>query len=101
MAFMECFIRSSVLGKACNINVLMPQHYEADGITPGKRQEYKVLYLLHGLSDDYSAWMRRTSIERYMGNLPVVVVMPDAGRSFYTDMKHGLKYWTFISEELP
>lgn len=101
MAFMECFIRSSVLGKACNINVLMPQHYETDGITPGKRQEYKVLYLLHGLSDDYSSWMRRTSIERYMGNLPVVVVMPDAGRSFYTDMKHGLKYWTFISEELP
>ena len=101
MAFMECFIRSSVLSKACNINVLMPQNYEADGITPGKRQEYKVLYLLHGLSDDYSSWMRRTSIERYMGNLPVVVVMPDVGRSFYTDMKHGLKYWTFISEELP
>ena len=101
MALMECFIRSSVLSKACNINVLVPQHYEADGVTPGKRQEYKVLYLLHGLSDDYSSWLRRTSIERYIGTLPVVVVMPDAGRSFYTDMKHGLKYWTFISEELP
>ena len=101
MAFMQCFIRSSVLGKGCNVNVLIPQHYEADGITPGGRQTYKVLYLLHGLSDDYSSWMRRTSIERYLGNLDVVAVMPDVDRSFYTDMKYGLKYWTFISEELP
>ena len=98
---MQCFIRSAVLGKGCNVNVIVPQNYETDGITPGKRREYKVLYLLHGLSDDYSSWLRRTSIDRYLDNLDVVAVMPDADRSFYTDMKHGQKYWTFISEELP
>ena len=101
MALMQCFIRSAVLGKGCNVNVIVPQNYETDGITPGKRREYKVLYLLHGLSDDYSSWLRRTSIDRYLDNLDVVAVMPDADRSFYTDMKHGQKYWTFISEELP
>lgn len=101
MALMQCIIRSAALGKGCNVNVIVPQHYEADGITPGKRREYKVLYLLHGLSDDYSSWLRRTSIERYLDNLDVIAVMPDVDRSFYTDMKHGLKYWTFISEELP
>lgn len=101
MALMQCFISSAVLGKGCNVNVIVPQHYEANGTTPGKRREYKVLYLLHGLSDDYSSWLRRTSIERYLSNLDVVAVMPDVDRSFYTDMKHGLKYWSFISEELP
>lgn len=101
MALMQCFIRSAVLGKGCNINVFVPQRYEADGTTPGKRREYKVLYLLHGLSDDYSSWLRRTSIERYLDDLDVVVIMPDADRSFYTDMKQGPRYWSFISEELP
>ena len=101
MAFMQCYIRSSVLGKGCNLNVLIPQAYEADGVTPKTRQTYKVLYLLHGLSDDYSSWMRRTSIERYLEKYNIVAVMPDVDRSFYTDMKKGLKYWQFISEELP
>ena len=98
---MQCSLRSAVLGKGCNVNVIVPQNYESDNLTPGKRREYKVLYLLHGLSDDYSSWLRRTSIERYLDNQGVVAVMPDVDRSFYTDMKHGLKYWTFISEELP
>ena len=101
MAFMQCYIRSSVLGKGCNLNVLLPQAYEADGVTPKARQTYKVLYLLHGLSDDYSSWMRRTSIERYLEKYNVAAIMPDVDRSFYTDMKKGLKYWQFISEELP
>jgi S-formylglutathione hydrolase FrmB len=27
--------------------------------------------------------------------------MPEVHRSFYTDMVHGGKYWTYVSEELP
>ena len=27
--------------------------------------QLKVLYLLHGLNDDYTKWVRRTPIERY------------------------------------
>ena len=67
----------------------------------GKRKTFPVLYLLHGLSDDHTIWQRRTSIERYVAGMDLVVVMPNAHRSFYTDMKHGGKYWTFLSEELP
>lgn len=36
-----------------------------------------------------------------MASLGLAVVMPEVGRSFYTDMAAGSKYWTFISEELP
>ena len=44
-----------------------------------------VLYLLHGLSDDDTIWLRRTSIERYVAPLGLAVVMPQVHRSFYTD----------------
>ena len=31
----------------------------------------------------------------------LAVIMPAVHRSFYTDMAHGYRYWTYISEELP
>ena len=60
-----------------------------------------MLYLLHGLSDDDTIWLRRTSIERYVAPLGLAVVMPQVHRSFYTDEAYGGRYWTFLSEELP
>ena len=60
-----------------------------------------VLYLLHGLSDDDTIWLRRTSIERYAAPLGLAVVMPQVHRSFYHDQAYGGAYWTFLSEELP
>jgi putative tributyrin esterase len=60
-----------------------------------------VLYLLHGLSDDDTIWMRHTSIERYAAELGLAVVMPQVHRSFYADEVHGMRFWTFLSEELP
>lgn len=61
----------------------------------------KVLYLLHGLSDDASAWQRYTSIETLAAAYGLVVVMPSFGRSFYTDMPNGQAYFTYLTEELP
>jgi S-formylglutathione hydrolase FrmB len=78
------------------MNVIIPQ-----GGPSAKNRKYPVLYLLHGHSDDHTIWMRRTSIERYVEGMGLAVVMPAVNRSFYTDMKYGYKYWTFISEELP
>ncbi len=105
MAFLECHFHSDVLAKACTMNVVVPQ-VSATQIGMGSaatagRKDYPVLYLLHGLSDDQSIWMRRTSIERYAAQYQLVVVMPDGGRSFYTDMETGGRYWTFLSQELP
>jgi putative tributyrin esterase len=56
---------------------------------------------LHGRGDDHSTWLRQTSIERYVSERNLAVVMPSVHLSYYTDMVHGNKYWTFISEELP
>lgn len=61
----------------------------------------KVLYLLHGLSDDASAWQRYSSVEILASTYGLVVVMPSAGRSFYADLPNGQNYFTYLTEELP
>ena len=103
MAFINCCFKSVLLGKAVNLNAVIPQRIWNREHRYGETssQRYRVIFLLHGLSDDYSAWMRYTSIERYANEYNVAVIMPDGGRSFYTDAANGFPYWSFISEELP
>jgi len=92
MAFVQCDFFSDVLQLSVSMNVVLPQPI---------RPSYPTLYLLHGMSDDHTIWMRRTSIERYADEYGLAVVMPAVGRSYYTDMAIGYRYWTFISEEVP
>lgn len=103
MAFLQVEFFSEVLGKAMSMNVLLPQTTAGQIGVEGKNRDttYPTLYLLHGMSDNHSAWMRYTSIERYAKERGLAVVMPNADLSFYTDMAHGGKYFKFISEELP
>lgn len=106
MALIQCNFHSNALGLACSMNVILPQSAgnsqigmtSAAGDAPAGPP---VLYLLHGLSDDHTTWLRRTSIERYAAPRGLAVVMPAVNRSFYSDMASGPRYWTFISEELP
>jgi putative tributyrin esterase len=103
MAFLDVHCFSDALGLSVSFYVLLPQQATRQiGVAGGeKRAQYATLYLLHGLSDDHTIWLRRTSIERYAAAKNLAVVMPAAGRSFYQDMANGAKYWTFLSEELP
>ncbi|MFC0332565.1 alpha/beta hydrolase [Paenibacillus sepulcri] len=103
MALIQCDFYSEALGLSTSMNVILPQTtYSQIGMeTQSHGNKHRTLLLLHGLSDDHTIWLRRTSIERYVAPLGLAVVMPAAGRSFYTNMVSGLDYWTFISEELP
>jgi S-formylglutathione hydrolase FrmB len=103
MAHLRCEFFSETLALSTSMTVLLPQPSSGqigmvgatgDGPPP-------VLYLLHGLSDDDTIWLRRTSIERYAAPLGLAVVMPQVHRSFYTDEAYGGRFWTFLSEELP
>jgi S-formylglutathione hydrolase FrmB len=82
---------SGVLGKATSTTVLLPD---------GGKPPFAVFYLLHGLSDDHSIWLRRTRIEEYAKRWPLIVVMPDGGRGFYTRGEDGPDYARHIGEEL-
>ncbi len=61
---------------------------------------FPTLYLLHGLTEDFTAWIRKSSIERYASARNLAVVMPDADASFYTDMACGKDYFKFLNGEL-
>lgn len=103
MALMHVDFFSDVLGMSMNMDVILPQQTSGQIGMEGKAQsgKYKTMYLLHGMSDDHTTWQRRTSIERYVSSLGIAVVMPTTHLGFYTDTTYGMRYWTFISEELP
>ncbi len=103
MALINCDFFSEVLGLSTSMCVILPQNTKNQIGMKGSssKDKYPVLYLLHGLSDDHTIWQRRTSIERYVADKGIAVIMPNAGRSFYTDMDHGYNYFTFLTEELP
>jgi len=80
------------------LNIILPDPGKMGDLPVAKR---KVLYLLHGLSDDASAWQRYSSIETVAAGYGLVVVMPSVGRSFYIDQPNGQKYFSYLTEELP
>jgi putative tributyrin esterase len=80
------------------LNIILP---DPGRMGAGPLAKRRVLYLLHGLGDDASAWQRYTSIETLAAAYGLVVVMPSAGRSFYTDQPNGQKYFTYLTGELP
>lgn len=101
---LRCDFYSEALELSTSMTVLLPQETATQIGMPGVVRPHgtPVLYLLHGLSDDDTIWLRRTSIERYVAELGLAVVMPQVHRSFYTDLPHGRgRYWEFLSEELP
>jgi S-formylglutathione hydrolase FrmB len=103
MVRLRCDFFSEVLELGTTMTVLLPQPAAGQiGVTAAVRAaDPPVLYLLHGLTDDDTAWTRYSNIERYAGPLGLAVVMPQVHRSFYADEAHGAKFWTFLSEELP
>lgn len=93
MARFDITFSSWALGHGTHVTAIIPD---------GERKEpCRNLYLLHGLGDNETTWARRTSIERYAEKYGIAVIMPDCGRSFYTDMKYGENYYTYLTKELP
>jgi putative tributyrin esterase len=105
VALLRCDFFSEVLEVGTSMTVLLPQRAEGqigvETVAGDGRDGFPVLYLLHGLSDDSTAWTRNTGIERYAASLGLAVVMPQVGRSFYADEAGGGRYWSFLSQELP
>jgi S-formylglutathione hydrolase FrmB len=93
MAFCTIQYFSRSLAKASSANVVFPDN-------PDVPRPWSVYYLLHGLSDDHTIWMRRTSIERYVEGLPLVVVMPDGGRGWYSNARVGYAHEDDLIKDL-
>jgi putative tributyrin esterase len=91
MAWLHLHWRSDVIGKETAAHVLLPRV---------GRAPWPVLYLLHGLHGDASSWMRNSRVEWHVRELPLMVVMPDGYRGFYTDNEEGPAFARHIGREL-
>jgi putative tributyrin esterase len=92
MALIRVDFAAETLELETAMTVVFPQ--ESDVPPP-------VVYLLHGLTDDDTAWTRFSSIERYATDRGVAVVMPQVHRSFYANEAYGMRFWDFLAGELP
>jgi len=82
------------------LQIIMPNQGWNDG-SESDIQKLPVLYLLHGLSDDSSAWQRYTNLEILAWDLGFIAVLPTGGRSMYANMDNGQAYFDYITSELP
>ena len=91
MSIVNATFFSPILGKQIQMNLILPDK--------GKGP-FPVFYLLHGRSDDHSAWMRWTRIENYVAELPLIVAMPDGLLGFYCDNVEGSAYARYMLEDV-
>lgn len=94
MAILHIDFFSRALGRSAQMDAILP---DARGTA---EKPWKTLYLLHGMTDDYTAWQRWTSIERYAEEYGIAVIMPDTRLGWYTDTAAGERYFSFVSDEL-
>jgi putative tributyrin esterase len=93
MAIAQINYFNKALVKEVGFCALLPDRQEKPG-------PYPVVYMLHGLSDDYTAWLRWTSIERYAWGMPAIVVLVDSDRCWYSNIPDGPPYEDAIIKDL-
>ena len=84
------------LGRTKKLSVLLPANYD-----PLKR--YPVLYLLHGFTGVHEDWWKRTKLQQYVKDIPMIVVMPDAENSWYVDSftEPNEQFETYLVKDIP
>ncbi len=90
--------------RSINYSVYLPPHYDQS------TRSYPVVYLLHGYSDNETAWVQfgevNATADRAIANReipPMIIVMPDAGVSWYINAQDGSNNFEdiFIGEFIP
>jgi enterochelin esterase-like enzyme len=92
-------LSSSALGRPWSYAVYLPSGYDTSNL------KYPVLYLLHGNGGNLYSWANDGRIQATADALiasgdipPVVIVMPDAGTTWYVDRKEKME--TAVIEDL-
>lgn len=105
MAHLVMNFESQYLHGNTEISIILPD--KPRGIEPkyfyGSQQKYRVLWLLHGSFGDHTDWVRKSNIETYACENDLIVVMPSALNTNYTDwmgFADGYAFKQFFFEEL-
>jgi len=66
-------------GMTVGFNIILPRAYASS------TRRYPVLYLLHGYTDHYPAWVSYTNLTQYARGYEQIIVMPEGDNGFYTN----------------
>jgi S-formylglutathione hydrolase FrmB len=80
-----------------NATVVLPTGYHHSG------RRYPVLYLLHGHDGGHLSWMQRTNLLAYTARMPLIIVLPNAGNSWYTNSaaRPEERFEEYVAREVP
>ena len=87
-------IFSKTLEMSTGLTIAGPNDFTGDA-------PYRTVYLLHGLCGNSDCWADYTRLRLYAEERRILFIMPEVQRSFYTDMRYGGQFLTYVSEELP
>lgn len=93
--------KSEILGRDVSYNVYLPKNYD------NGTQNFPVLYLLHGYSDDETGWTQFGQVQRIADHsinsnnaAEMIIVMPDAGVTWYVNSAdESERYEDFLTGE--
>lgn len=97
MAFIDTSVYSNVLRQDIHLDLFLPNDRPEHKI----RKPRGIVYFLHGLGSSEKQFREYTATNRYARENHLAIVYVSAPQSFYSDMKYGLQYYTYITEELP
>ena len=118
MGIMRFNYRSQTIGHYVDVTIVYPTDgfsYYDMGKNPGPQlmpgakakpqykpgMKFQTVYLIHGGGDDDTLTYRYTNAERYAQDNNVMLVTPNITNSFGADTNYGVRYATFLGEELP
>lgn len=95
-------IESKLLGEMVNFSVYLPPDYSSSS------KSYPVTFVLHGYTDNETAWVQFGEIDRQCNNAiangeipPMILIMPDAKVTWYVNDAEGkIPYEDFFIKEL-
>lgn len=87
---------SKALGREAKYRVVLPVGYAETA------HRYPVLYLMHGVFGGSENWETLTDLTRYAAGTDLIIVMPDAGNSWYVNSATDAteQYEDLIGQEL-
>lgn len=97
-------VKSKILGMDRSYSIYLPAGYKEGN------SSYPVLYLLHGLGDDHTGWVKLGEVLRIANQAiadgksePMIIVMPDGNtvyQGFFNLLDGSYNYEDFIMKEL-
>ena len=97
-------IASKTLGRSVKYSIYFPPDYDYS------QRAYPVVYLLHGFTDDNTAWLQFGEVNRYADKAiqdgtipPMIIVMPNGDSSWYINSFDGAEKYEdfFVKEFIP